>query len=56
MTASCGYFDECGFPVAGKLDEIDVPGVTDDQAYALSHVAPLGRAAIKGPCFAISSE
>jgi phage repressor protein C with HTH and peptisase S24 domain len=30
-----GYFDDSGFPVGGSWDEIDVPGVTDANAYAL---------------------
>lgn len=30
-----GYFDDSGFPVGNGWDEIDVPGVTDNTAYAL---------------------
>jgi phage repressor protein C with HTH and peptisase S24 domain len=30
-----GYFDDSGFPAGGAWDEIDVPGVTDANAYAL---------------------
>jgi phage repressor protein C with HTH and peptisase S24 domain len=30
-----GYFDDSGFPVGSGWDEIDVPGVTDQNAYAL---------------------
>ena len=30
-----GYFDDFGFPVGNGWDEIDVPGVTDNTAYAL---------------------
>jgi phage repressor protein C with HTH and peptisase S24 domain len=30
-----GYFDDSGFPVGNGWDEIDVPGVTDQNAYAL---------------------
>ena len=30
-----GYFDDSGFPVGNGWDEIDVPGVTDNSAYAL---------------------
>jgi phage repressor protein C with HTH and peptisase S24 domain len=30
-----GYFDDSGFPVGSGWDEIDVPGVTDHNAYAL---------------------
>jgi phage repressor protein C with HTH and peptisase S24 domain len=30
-----GYFDDSGFPVGTGWDEIDVPGVTDQNAYAL---------------------
>ena len=30
-----GYFDDAGFPHGNGWDEIDVPGVTDQNAYAL---------------------
>ena len=30
-----GFFDDSGFPVGNGWDEIDVPGVTDNTAYAL---------------------
>jgi len=30
-----GYFDAAGFPDKAKWDHIDVPGVTDTEAYAL---------------------
>jgi phage repressor protein C with HTH and peptisase S24 domain len=30
-----GYFDDSGFPAGNGWDEIDVPGVTDNTAYAL---------------------
>ena len=30
-----GYFDDSGFPAGNGWDEIDVPGVTDQNAYAL---------------------
>lgn len=30
-----GYFDDSGFPAGSSWDEIDVPGVTDLNAYAL---------------------
>jgi phage repressor protein C with HTH and peptisase S24 domain len=30
-----GYFDDSGFPVGNGWDEIEVPGVTDNTAYAL---------------------
>ena len=30
-----GYFDDSGFPAGSGWDEIDVPGVTDQNAYAL---------------------
>lgn len=30
-----GYFDDSGFPVGASWDEIDVPDVTDPNAYAL---------------------
>jgi len=30
-----GFFDDSGFPVGASWDEIDVPGVTDQNAYAL---------------------
>jgi phage repressor protein C with HTH and peptisase S24 domain len=30
-----GYFDDSGFPVGSGWEEIDVPGVTDANAYAL---------------------
>jgi phage repressor protein C with HTH and peptisase S24 domain len=30
-----GFFDDSGFPAGGSWDEIDVPGVTDQNAYAL---------------------
>lgn len=30
-----GYFDDSGFPVGSGWEEIDVPGVTDHNAYAL---------------------
>ena len=30
-----GYFDDSGFPVGNGWDELDVPGVTDNTAYAL---------------------
>jgi phage repressor protein C with HTH and peptisase S24 domain len=30
-----GYFDDSGFPVGNGWDEIEVPGVTDTQAYGL---------------------
>jgi phage repressor protein C with HTH and peptisase S24 domain len=30
-----GYFDDSGFPVGASWDEIDVPGVTDQNAYSL---------------------
>ncbi|MBZ0262984.1 MAG: helix-turn-helix transcriptional regulator [Hyphomicrobiales bacterium] len=30
-----GYFNDTGFPVGNGWDEIDVPGVTDNTAYAL---------------------
>jgi phage repressor protein C with HTH and peptisase S24 domain len=30
-----GFFDDSGFPAGGAWEEIDVPGVTDTQAYAL---------------------
>ena len=30
-----GYFDDSGFPVGGSWDEIDAPGVVDQNAYAL---------------------
>jgi phage repressor protein C with HTH and peptisase S24 domain len=30
-----GFFDESGFPVGSSWEEIEVPGVTDAQAYAL---------------------
>lgn len=30
-----GFFDDSGFPVGGGWEEIDVPGVTDQNAYAL---------------------
>jgi phage repressor protein C with HTH and peptisase S24 domain len=30
-----GYFDDSGFPQGNGWDEIDVPGVTDNAAYAL---------------------
>jgi phage repressor protein C with HTH and peptisase S24 domain len=30
-----GYFDDSGFPVGGAWDEIDAPGVVDQNAYAL---------------------
>jgi len=30
-----GYFDDSGFPVGSGWEEIDVPGVTDSNAYAL---------------------
>jgi phage repressor protein C with HTH and peptisase S24 domain len=30
-----GYFDDSGFPVGSGWDEIDVPGITDTNAYAL---------------------
>jgi phage repressor protein C with HTH and peptisase S24 domain len=30
-----GYFDDSGFPAGSSWEEIDVPGVTDTQAYAL---------------------
>lgn len=30
-----GYFDDSGFPAGSGWDEIDVPGVTDSNAYAL---------------------
>jgi len=31
-----GYFDDSGFPAGSGWDEIDVPGVTDQNAYALT--------------------
>ena len=31
-----GYFDDSGFPEGNGWDEIDVPGVTDQNAYALT--------------------
>jgi phage repressor protein C with HTH and peptisase S24 domain len=30
-----GFFDDSGFPVGASWDEIDVPGVTDQNAYSL---------------------
>ena len=30
-----GYFDDSGFPVGNGWEEIDVPGITDQNAYAL---------------------
>jgi phage repressor protein C with HTH and peptisase S24 domain len=30
-----GFFDDSGFPAGGSWDEIDVPGVTDQNAYSL---------------------
>ena len=30
-----GFFDDSGFPIGNGWDEIDVPGVTDNTAYAL---------------------
>jgi phage repressor protein C with HTH and peptisase S24 domain len=30
-----GYFDDSGFPVGGAWEEIDAPGVVDQNAYAL---------------------
>lgn len=30
-----GFFDDSGFPTGSSWEEIDVPGVTDTQAYAL---------------------
>jgi phage repressor protein C with HTH and peptisase S24 domain len=30
-----GYFDDSGFPAGSGWDEIDVPGITDQNAYAL---------------------
>jgi len=30
-----GFFDDSGFPAGGGWDEIDVPGVTDQNAYSL---------------------
>ena len=30
-----GFFDDSGFPAGNGWDEIDVPGVTDQNAYAL---------------------
>ncbi len=35
MAAKKPYFDDSGLPVGNGWDEIDVPGVTDDTAYAL---------------------
>ena len=32
---SAGYFDDNGHPISGNWDEIKVPGVTDQNAYAL---------------------
>ena len=32
---SDGYFDDAGFPVGGGWDEVEVPGVADENAYAL---------------------
>jgi phage repressor protein C with HTH and peptisase S24 domain len=30
-----GFFDDSGFPAGNGWDEVDVPGVTDNSAYAL---------------------
>lgn len=30
-----GYFDDAGFPVGGSWDEVRMPGVSDDNTYAL---------------------
>lgn len=30
-----GYFDDAGFPVGGGWDEVEVPGISDENAYAL---------------------
>ena len=42
-----GFFDDAGFPVGGSWDEIDVPGTSDENVYALevsgSSMEPLYR-------------
>jgi phage repressor protein C with HTH and peptisase S24 domain len=30
-----GYFDDSGFPIGGSWDEIDAPGIVDQNAYAV---------------------
>lgn len=35
QAGSGGYFDDAGFPVGGSWDEVSLPGVNDDNAYAL---------------------
>ncbi|HEY4345851.1 MAG TPA: helix-turn-helix transcriptional regulator [Parvibaculum sp.] len=35
QAGSGGYFDDAGFPVGGGWDEVSLPDVTDENAYAL---------------------
>jgi len=45
-----GYFDDAGFPAGAGWDELEVPGITDENAYAPTRRRAWPRAQGDGPC------